>query len=77
MTMDTRRDFLRTSLFGAGALACLDPRLLAAPGPQPTRPPMRFVFMHRGNGLWPKVMVPKSFDKALLDKERRLSLIHI
>ncbi|MGC6486840.1 MAG: hypothetical protein ACON4Z_04285, partial [Planctomycetota bacterium] len=70
--MDTRRDFLRTSLFGAGALALLDRRnLLAAPLTAPNAPPMRFVFLHRGNGLWPKVMVPPSFDKELLEKERR------
>jgi len=72
VTMDTRRDFLRTSLFGAGALALLDRRgLLAAPAASPNAPPMRFVFLHRGNGLWPKVMVPPSFDKATLEKERR------
>ena len=70
--MDTRRDFLRTSLFGAGALALLDRRgLLAAPAATPSAPPMRFVFLHRGNGLWPKVMVPPSFSKELLEKERR------
>ena len=66
--MTTRRDFLKTSLFSAGATALLNPsRLLAAPG----KPPMRFIFMHRGNGLWPRVMVPPSFDDALMQKENQ------
>jgi len=72
--MTNRRDFLRASLFSAGAAACLSPRqLLAAPGAagQPFKAPQRFVFLHRGNGLWPKVMVPPSFDKKLLQKEKR------
>ena len=66
--MTTRRDFLRNSLFSAGALAYLEPIQWLA---SPPKPPMRFIFMHRGNGLWPKVMVPESFDKALQEKERR------
>ena len=37
----------------------------------PAKPPMRFIFMHRGNGLWPKVMVPESFDKDLLLKDKK------
>lgn len=68
MIPTTRRDFLRTGLFSIGAMSMLNaPSLLAAP----TRPPMRFIFMHRGNGLWPKVMVPPSFDQTLMEKERR------
>ncbi|MCP4888358.1 DUF1552 domain-containing protein [Rubripirellula sp.] len=66
--MTTRRDFLRTGLFTAGAMAWMNPnRLLAAPG----QPPMRFIFMHRGNGLWPRVMVPPSFDSKLMQKEKQ------
>lgn len=68
--MTNRRDFLRTSLFSAGAMACLSPRQLLAAG-QPFKVPQRFVFLHRGNGLWPKVMVPPSFDKELQQKEKR------
>lgn len=64
----TRRDFLKTGLFSVGTMALLNSsRLLAAP----TKPPMRFIFMHRGNGLWPRVMVPPSFDQALMQKEKR------
>ena len=74
--MTTRRDFLRSSLFSAGAMACMRPDGLLAPpsshlGRLSSKPPMRFVFMHRGNGLWPKVMVPPSFDKSLQQKEQR------
>jgi hypothetical protein len=32
---------------------------------------MRFIFMHRGNGLFPKVMVPPSFGKDEMEMERR------
>ncbi|MCR9115595.1 MAG: hypothetical protein NXI22_01440, partial [bacterium] len=66
--MPSRRDFLKTGLFSAGAMALLNPsRLLAAD----EKPPMRFIFMHRGNGLWPKVMTPPSFDEELKQKESR------
>ncbi len=66
--MTTRRDFLKTGLFSAAAMSVLNPlRLMAAPG----KPPMRFIFMHRGNGLWPRVMVPPSFDDDLKQKENR------
>ena len=32
---------------------------------------MRFIFMHRGNGLFPKVMVPPSFGPKEMEKENR------
>ncbi|MBM83228.1 MAG: hypothetical protein CMJ78_21920, partial [Planctomycetaceae bacterium] len=66
--MTTRRDFLKTGLFSAGAMALMNPTDLFAAA---NKPPMRFIFMHRGNGLWPRVMVPPSFDKQLMEKERR------
>jgi hypothetical protein len=66
--MDSRRNFLKTSLFSAGAMALLQPsRMWAA---QDNRP-MRFIFMHRGNGLWPSMLVPPSFDEKLREKESR------
>ena len=66
--MDSRRDFLKTSLFSIGASAMLNPSLsFAADG----KPPMRFIFMHRGNGLWPRVMVPPSFSDELKKKEQQ------
>ena len=66
--MSSRRNFLKNGLFSASAMALMNtPQLCAAA----SKPPMRFIFMHRGNGLWPKVMVPPSFDKQLREKERR------
>ncbi len=66
--MTARRDFLKRSLMGTGAMALMGtPRLLASP----EKPPMRFIFMHRGNGLWPKVMVPPGIDAKTREKEDR------
>ena len=66
--MNSRRNFLQTSLFSAGAMALMNrSRIFAAT----EKPPMRFIFMHRGNGLWPTVMVPPSLSKELLEKEKR------
>ncbi len=67
--MDTRRDFLKTSLFSIGASALLNPAWANAS--VNNKPPMRFIFMHRGNGLWPSVMVPPSFDESLQLKEKQ------
>ena len=66
--MTTRRDFLKTGLFSAGAMAMMNPASLLAAD---EKPPMRFIFLHRGNGLWPRVMVPPSFDKKLMEKEQK------
>ncbi len=59
--MTTRRQFLATAAFGAGALA-LSPRAVWAK-PADGKPPMRFIFLHKGNGLFPSVMVPPSLSK--------------
>lgn len=67
--MTTRRNFLKTTAFGAGA-ALLAPSMskaFAAPGDG--NPPTRFIFMHRGNGLFPRVMVPPSLSKQDMEKE--------
>lgn len=69
--MNTRRDFLKTAACGASA-ALLSPygssTFAAADG---GRPPMRFIFMHKGNGLFPSVMVPPSLNKQEMDKENK------
>lgn len=62
--MNNRRDFLKLAALGAGP-ATLVPGLFAAPD---KAPPMRFIFMHRGNGLFPSVMAPPSLSEA--DKAR-------
>ncbi|MEW4564390.1 DUF1552 domain-containing protein [Bremerella sp. JC770] len=64
--MTSRRDFLRNSIYSASAAALMNPANLLA---GPDKPPKRFIFMHRGNGLWPKVLVPPSFDKTRMAKE--------
>jgi hypothetical protein len=65
----TRRDFTRRTLLGASALAMLPQSSFAEPAA--SKPPMRFIFMHRGNGLFPRVMVPPTFSKELQDKEQK------
>ena len=66
--MNSRRDFFKSGLFSVGAMAYLNTAYALA---KPAKTPMRFIFMHRGNGLWPRVMVPPTFDDALNEKERR------
>ena len=72
--INNRRDFLKQSLMNAGLLAFANGSSLAA---EPNKSPMRFIFMHRGNGLWPRVCVPPSFDSKTLEKENRKDPIDI
>ncbi|WP_425613666.1 DUF1552 domain-containing protein [Anatilimnocola sp. NA78] len=65
----TRRQFNQHALLGTGALALLPQAILAAPAA--AKPPMRFIFMHRGNGLFPRVLVPPTFSKDLVEKEQQ------
>ncbi|MEO1619242.1 MAG: DUF1552 domain-containing protein, partial [Planctomycetota bacterium] len=67
--MKNRRDFLSHSLAGVGALSLMSQSLRA--GTSTTKPPMRFIFMHKGNGLLPSSLVPPTFDKRLQDAEQR------
>lgn len=67
--MKNRREFLSHSLAGIGALSLTSQSLLA--DTVTTNPPMRFIFMHKGNGLLPNSLVPPTFDKQLLDAEQR------
>lgn len=57
--MTTRRDFMATAALGAIALG---PRT-AWTKPAGGKAPMRFIFLHKGNGLFPSVMVPPSLSK--------------
>ena len=73
--MQQRRDFFKNAFLALGGLSLPGflPRLSAAQ----TAPlaggatPMRFIFMHRGNGLFPKVCVPPTFGAAEQEKEKR------
>ena len=55
--MNTRRDFIKAGLLSAGAISMTD--MLAAPVKN-GKPPMRFIFLSKANGTFPKVMVPPS-----------------
>ena len=63
--MSTRREFVKTGLLGATSMALQPGSAFAA---AESKPPMRFIFMHKGNGLFPSVMVPPT----LSDKESEL-----
>lgn len=65
----TRRQFVRTAALGAGAVAIFPQAVSAAP--TVTKPPMRFIFMHRGNGLFPRVLMPPTFSKELQEQEQK------
>ena len=67
--MTNRRDFLKHSLLSAGALGLTSPSLFANQSHH--KPPTRFIFIHKGNGLFPHAMVPPTLDKADLEKEKR------
>lgn len=70
--MHNRRQFLHNAFLAMGGLSLPATRQgFAANTANPSGPPQRFVFIHRGNGLFPKVMVPPSFAAAEMEKERR------
>jgi len=66
--MKSRRNFLKQSMLGAGAMA-LTPGLFAA-NPK-GKAPKRFIFIHKGNGLLPNTLVPSTLKGAELEKEKR------
>jgi hypothetical protein len=72
---NSRRDFLQMGIYSAGALALASGGLLAKPATG--KPPMRFIFMHRGNGLFPKAVVPPSLSKAAMETERKKGPLEI
>lgn len=59
--MTTRRDFMATAALGASALA-FAPRPAWAK-PAGGKPPMRFIFLHKGNGQFPSFLVPPTLSK--------------
>lgn len=69
--MTTRREFLSQSLAGIGALSLASQSLLA--DGLPSNPPMRFIFMHKGNGLLPDSLMLPTFEQEQLDAEKRKS----
>lgn len=68
--MFDRRAFLSAAACGASS-TLLAPWLQNVLGaPVTSKPPMRFVFMHKGNGLFPSVMVPPSLSAQDAAKEQ-------
>ncbi|MCA9070244.1 MAG: DUF1552 domain-containing protein [Planctomycetaceae bacterium] len=65
--MSTRRDFMKTGLVGATTLALAPGNLWASE----SKTPMRFIFMHKGNGLFPRVMVPPTLSEKEQELEQR------
>lgn len=73
--MENRRKFMQTGLLGTGSLALM-PQLLLAENPD-RKPPTRFIFLHKGNGLLPDTLIPPTFDKALLAAERKKDALEV
>lgn len=65
--MSNRRDFLKQSALAAGAMAFV-PGLFANPA---SGTPRRFIFMHKGNGMFPKVAVPPSLGERDMAREKK------
>ncbi len=73
--MTDRRDFIRNAFLALGGLSLPGalPRVSASQfAPRPgDLAPMRFIFIHKGNGLYPSFLVPPTFSKEEMDKEKR------
>ncbi|MEM9347166.1 MAG: DUF1552 domain-containing protein [Planctomycetota bacterium] len=72
--MPSRRDVIKAGLYAAGAFGAtassmFPTRALASAG-QAGKAPMRFVFIHKGNGLLPETLTLPSFDEATKQKEK-------
>lgn len=65
-----RRDFIKTAFLGAGA-SFLGPNVFGRPTIN-GKPPMRFIFVHKGNGLFPDLMVPPtlSSEQKAIEKSK-------
>jgi len=73
--MATRRQILQTGLFGAGAMAMGSQSVLA--NSTTGKPPMRFIFLSKGNRLLPSSMVPSTLsekEKAIESSKGQLDI---
>lgn len=66
--MKNRRDFLKHSLMGVSAMPFVPGLFASTTG---GKAPKRFIFVHKGNGLFPKVMVPPTLSEQDVEKEKR------
>jgi hypothetical protein len=75
--MTDRRDFIRKAFLALGGLSLPGalPRLTGAPAIVSPRPgglaPMRFIFIHKGNGLFPSFLVPPTLSPQEQEMEKR------
>jgi hypothetical protein len=73
--MNDRRQFIRNAFLALGGLSLpgLIPRTSASPIATRTAgiAPMRFIFIHKGNGLYPSFLVPPTFSLEEMEKEKR------
>ncbi len=67
--MTNRREFLTRSMIGATALGLASQYGYAAPGA--SKPPTRFIFVHKGNGLLPESLALPTFSKQQQEAEKR------
>ena len=67
--MNNRRDFLTKSVLGAGAMSLMPPHLFA--NIDPSKPPTRFIFLHKGNGLLPGSLALPSFNEQQQQTEKK------
>ena len=67
--MQNRRQFLANSLLTTGAFSMAAQNLFATTSSD--KPPTRFIFLHKGNGLLPQSLVPPTFDDRQKEAERR------
>lgn len=65
--MNSRRNFIKQSLLGAGSMA-LGPGLFA--NSSNGKAPKRFIFVHKGNGLLPDTLVPPTLGEVEKRKEK-------
>lgn len=69
--MIDRRHFLLGSAAATGGMMFAPWLQTVLGGRAPSSPPRRFIFMHKGNGLFPHVMAPPSLSAGDAAKEQR------
>ena len=73
--MTNRRQFLTHSIAGAGGLGFASHQVAhAAIG---EKPPTRFIFLHKGNGLLPSTIVPPTLSKQDAEAEKRKEVLEV
>ncbi len=71
--MKSRRNFIKSGLLGAGAVSLGAHKIFA--NNNSTKPPMRFIFLRKGNGLLPETMAPPSLNaKDMAADKKKASL---